>query len=126
MLRLTADARADLARFVSRVLAAGSCWILADADGRGAWVESNDEALAAGAVVPVHLLFSDRAYARRVAVDEWADHQPRQVPLAVLLEEVLPSMAAQAHRVGCNFQRDLTGLEVDPDELRRSLLGAEP
>jgi hypothetical protein len=118
-LRLAADAAAAVARFVDRVAREREARVLVNDQGRGAFVDSND------APVAVHLLFSARAYARRLAVEEWADWVPMAIPLVT--SRMLPALADAGDLVGVDFPADLAGAELQPQELQRRLeLAAVP
>ena len=116
MLNLTAAAKEQHNRFVERVRASGLVWGLRSADG-WAMAPSNDED-EDGDVIP---FWSDRAYAARCAVDEWAEYEPESIPLEAFLEAWLPGMSEDGTLVGTNWNAQLTGAEVDPMDLREEL-----
>ena len=117
MLNSSIAAKEQHNRFVERVRASGLVWGLQSPDG-WAMAPSNDEDEDAD-VIP---FWSDRAYAARCAVDEWAVYSPESIPLEAFLEAWLPGMAEEGTLVGTNWNAQLTGTEVDPLDLREELL----
>ena len=101
-----ADLLVNYRRFVERAVANKIVWVLLRANGRDAWVESNH--------------FADEAYAKRLAVGEWADASPRQLPLEGYLE-VLPRLPGL---VMPNPNGDFAGVEVEPEDLFNALTAA--
>lgn len=65
--------------------------------------------------------WSDRADARRAAVDEWSDYVPTPLTLEQFLDPWLPGMRRDRVLVGTNWDAQNCGLEIEPDELARSL-----
>jgi len=74
--------------------------------------------------VDVLPFWSDRAYAKQCARDDWAHYEPTAIDLADFLEAWLPGMAEAGERVGTNWNADLVGLESDPLELKAELEAA--
>jgi hypothetical protein len=110
-------------RFVRRVVASGQVWGLKNADGwcyapsNGGDDEERDEAEERD-VLP---FWSDRAYAKQCAKDEWSDYEPTSIPLEQFLKAWLPGMAGDGVLVGTNWSAHLIGLEVDPLELKQEI-----
>jgi hypothetical protein len=63
--------------------------------------------------------WSDRAYARQCAKEDWCDYDPTPIPLGLFLERWLPGMAADGCLVGTNWNAQLCGHEIEPLELKR-------
>ena len=67
-------------RFVKRVVEAGEVWGLKSADG---WASCASNELEDSRVMP---FWSDRAYARRAAKEEWAAYEPTAIGLDAFLD----------------------------------------
>lgn len=114
MLDLAVASKERHERFVHRVVAAREVWVLKDVDG---WVcsESTREEGENRSVMP---FWSDRAYAKQCAKEEWSDYEPTQIPLDKFLERWLPGMAKDGLFVGTNWNAALCGHEILPLELK--------
>jgi hypothetical protein len=100
-------------RFVQRVVASEIVWGLKDSEG---WVTSsstNDETEDR----PIMPFWSDRAYAKQCAKDEWSVYEPTEIPLDLFLEHWLPGMEGDGYLVGTNWNAQLSGHEVEPSQL---------
>jgi len=89
-LDLTVASKERHQRFVQRVVASGIVWGLKDSEG---WVTSsstNDETEDR----PIMPFWSDRAYAKQCAKDEWSEYEPTEIPLDLFLEHWLPGWRA--------------------------------
>ncbi len=106
-------------RFVARVLQGREASALVESSGKMAFAHSNDSEDR-----PVQLFWSDQAYARRCASGQWSDRVVKPIPLERLLEELLPAMHVEHWLVGCNWDADLFGLEVEPLTLLNELRAA--
>jgi len=62
--------------------------------------------------------WSDLAYAKQCAKNEWADYKPTPIPLEMFLERWLTGMSADNSLVGTNWSANLCGCEVEPAELK--------
>jgi hypothetical protein len=109
-------------RFIRRVVASGQVWGLKNADG---WCNTpsngDDEEGETNEVRDVLPVWSDHAYAKQCAKDEWSDYEPTPIPLEGFLRAWLPGMARDGVLVGTNWNAHLIGLEVEPLELRQEL-----
>lgn len=116
-LHLLADLEANKKRFIARVRETRQVWGLRATNG-WAFCPSNhlDE-------TDVLLFWSDEAYARRHATSEWAGHVPTPIALDAFIDRWLQGMHKDGLLAGVNFNADLAGLEVEPVELARELLG---
>ena len=65
--------------------------------------------------------WSDRAYAKQCAKEDWSHYEPTPIPLPLFLERWLPGMAADGCLVGTNWNAHLCGHEIDPLELKHEL-----
>jgi hypothetical protein len=107
-------------RFVKRVVESGVVWGLKCDDG---WVTSSstsddDEGEEDRGVMP---FWSDRAYAKQCATNEWAIYTPTEIPLDLFLERWLPGMHGDEFLVGTNWNVHLVGHEIEPMELLEEL-----
>ncbi|ORW06352.1 DUF2750 domain-containing protein [Mycobacterium lacus] len=120
---LTVDLQARYGRFVDRVRATGEVWVLVGPEMRGAWVESNHYVAEDDEPVRVHLIFSTAAYARQHATAEWADWEAASLDLDEFIAGPLKTMQESGDLVGPDFNADLAGVEIEPIDLARVLLG---
>jgi len=113
----TDDGQADHDRFVERVKATGTIWGL-KSDKGWAVCESNEYE-----ETDVYPFWSDEAEARVHCTDDWAHFAPASLPLDVFVDTWLAGMSEDGVLVGTNWDADLSGVEVEPDDLARELLG---
>jgi hypothetical protein len=108
-------------RFIQRVVASGIVWGLKEDEG---WVTSTSTADETEER-PIMPFWSDRAYAKQCAQDEWSSYEPTQIPLELFLERWLPGMHADGYLVGTNWNASLSGYEIEPlqllDEINKHL-----
>ena len=117
-------------RFIRRVVASGQVWGLKSNRGWCA-APSNEDDEREKEVMP---FWSDRAYARQCAREEWAEYEPTPIPLDLFLDKWLPGIADDGLLVGTNWNVHLLGLEVEPLALKQEIeqrlgqraLGTEP
>jgi hypothetical protein len=115
VLGLEADSQVAYERFLRRVVASGTLWGLRSAEG---WCvsSSNDEEQ-----IDVMPFWSDEAYARQCARNDWSNFEPTAIPLHEFLAAWLPGMAREGDRVGTNWNAHLIGREVLPLDLKAAL-----
>ncbi len=113
-LHLMADLQDNHDRFVSRVRESGVVWGLKSEEGWANCPSNEDDR-------DVLLFWSDEAYARRHAVDEWAHYQPAEIDLDRFVDLWLRGMHQDGVLAGVNFNADLAGLEVEPVRLAQAL-----
>lgn len=106
-------------RFVRRALQGKEVWALVSPNGKMACVDSNRFPART-----VTLFWSDRAYAQRCAKGPWSDRVAKPIQLERLLGHFLPAMHRDRWLVGCNWDAELVGLEVEPLDLLHELLPA--
>lgn len=104
-------------RFVQRVVASREVWALKSADG-WACTASSADGTEDRSVMP---FWSDRAYAKQCAKDDWSDYEPTPIPLELFVGQWLPGMAADSCLVGTNWNAQLCGHEIEPSELRQEI-----
>lgn len=116
-LHLLADLEANKKRFITRVRETRQVWGLRSRNG-WAFCPSNhlDD-------TDVLLFWSDEPYAKRHATSEWADHVATAIELDAFIDRWLRGMQKDGLLAGVNFNADLAGLEVEPVELARELVG---
>ena len=113
-LHLVADLQANKDRFVRRVIETGQVWGLRSDDGWANCPSNQNDP-------DVLLFWSDEAYARRLAENEWASYVPTAIDLASFIDSWLQGMHRDMVLAGVNFNADLAGLEIDPLDLAREL-----
>jgi len=104
-------------RFVRDVRDRGFVWGLKSDQG-WAVCESNEYEN-----TDVYPFWSDEAAARIHCRDDWADFTPASLPLDLFIDTWLAGMSEDGVLVGTNWDEDLSGLELEPDDLAQALLG---
>ncbi len=117
MIKLTADLDANYQRFIENILESGQVWGLQSDEG---WVVVDSTEFEDSEVMP---FWSEEANAKAHCVGEWANFRPVAMDLDEFVEEWLAGMAEDGILVGPNWNDDLDGLEVEPDELSQQLTG---
>lgn len=69
----------------------------------------------------VMLFWSDEAYVRQCAVDEWSHYKPTSITLEEFMNNWLSGMNEDNLLVGVNWNAKLIGLEVEPVDLFKEL-----
>ncbi|MGE5153256.1 MAG: DUF2750 domain-containing protein [Bdellovibrio bacteriovorus] len=114
---VTTEAQDNHDRFVREVQASGLVWGLKSDQG-WAVCESNEYE-----DTDVYPFWSDEAEARLHCADDWAGFVPDSLPLDVFIDTWLAGMSEDGVLVGTNWDAELSGLELEPDELAQELLG---
>lgn len=117
MLELAAASKERHDRFVQRLVASREVWGLKSADG-WACTTSTADGSENRSVMP---FWSDRAYAKQCAKEDWSDYEPTPIPLDLFLQRWLPGMEADDCIVGTNWNAHLCGYEIEPPELKREI-----
>lgn len=91
--------------FIERTAATKLVWGLMSKQG---WANSHSNHDEDVMVVP---FWSDRAYAKACARDEWKQFTPESIHLADFLENWCPGMAEEGNLVGANWDANLFGKE---------------
>jgi hypothetical protein len=117
MLNLAAAAKERHDRFVQRIVASREVWGLKNDDG-WACTASSADGNEDREVMP---FWSDRAYAKQCAKDDWLDYEPTPIPLVLFVSEWLPGMATEGSLVGTNWNAQLCGYEIEPLDLSREI-----
>jgi hypothetical protein len=117
MLELAAASKERHERFVKRIVAAREVWGLKSEDG-WACTASTAHGSKGRSVMP---FWSDRAYAKQCAKEDWSHYEPTPIPLELFLECWLPGMDSNDCIVGTNWNVHLCGYEIDPPDLKQEL-----
>jgi hypothetical protein len=122
-----ADLDARYTGFLACVAARRTVFVLVEPHTQSiACVAAHDRQAPDGGPVPVQLVFSTRALAARLAVDDWARHVPAGLALDGFVQGILPELAQAGYLVGPDYGADLAGREVEPLALRDALAAAGP
>jgi len=116
---LTADLQANYQRFIEDIQESGQVWGLQSEEG---WVVVDSTEFEESEVMP---FWSDEAYAKNHCVGEWEEFKPVAMDLEEFVEDWLAGMIEDGILVGPNWNDDLEGMEVEPEEIAERL-GAEP
>ena len=117
MFELAAASKERHDQFVKRVVISGEVWGLKSDDGWACTASTTDENEDRG-VMP---FWSDRAYAKQCAKEEWSKYQPTPIPLRLFLERWLPGMEADDCIVGTNWNANLCGFEIEAQDLKQEI-----
>lgn len=95
-------------RFIKRLVASREVWGLKSADG---WAVSTSTANghAGRSILP---FWSERAYARQCAKEDWSHYQAMPIPLEVFLERWLVGMTADGCLAGPTGTRIFAGMSL--------------
>lgn len=112
---LTINSKRRYENFIKRVLESETVWGLKNEDG---WCvcESNEYE-----DTEVMLFWSDEAYARQCAIEEWSHYKPAAIHIEEFMNNWLHGMNEDGLLVGVNWNAKLIGLEVEPYDLFREL-----
>jgi hypothetical protein len=106
--------------FVNRVVQFNTVWVLESDEGVANSTANDDDD------IDVILFWSDRAYSKAVAKDDWENYRPTEMTLAAFLEKWVVGMSKDNILVGTNWDANMFGKEIHPlrlaleivDELR--------
>lgn len=112
---LTINSKKRYENFIKRVSENRVVWGLQSKDG---WCvcESNEYE-----DTVVMLFWSDEAYARQCAVEEWSHYEPKTIPLEEFMNNWLYGLNQDDLLVGVNWNVKLIGLELEPYNLFKEL-----
>jgi len=116
MNELIDDGQARHERLVARVKETKTVWGLKSSHG-WAVCESNEYE-----DTDVYPFWSEESDARVHCTDDWARFGPASLPLDVFIDTWLVGMSEDGVLVGTNWDAELSGLEIEPDDLARELL----
>jgi hypothetical protein len=117
MLELAAASKERHERFVKRIVAAREVWGLKSEEG-WACTASTADGREDRSVMP---FWSDRAYAKQCAKEDWSHYEPTPIPLELFLEHWLAGMEADDCIVGTNWNAHLCGYEIEPLDLKQEI-----
>ena len=118
MLHDSATIQANHDRFVSRVAQSEVVWGLQAPSGFAVCPSNDDEDR------QVLMFWSDRGYASQVKQSHFPEYEPFEITLFDFLFRWLPGMEGDHVLAGTNWNGDLAGHEIPPDDLREQLLNA--
>jgi hypothetical protein len=119
MIKLSSDLNANYQRFIEHIQESGQVWGLQSDEG---WVIVDSTEYEETEVMP---FWSEEAYAKEHCVGEWEEFEPVAMDLSEFVEDWLVGMAEDGVLVGPNWNSELEGLEVEPEDIAR-LLSEEP
>jgi hypothetical protein len=117
MIKLTSDLEANYQRFIENILESGQVWGLQSDEG---WVVVDSTEYEDSEVMP---FWAEEAHAKAHCVGEWDNFRPVAMDLEEFVEDWLAGMADDGILVGPNWNDDLEGLEVEPEEIILQLSG---
>ena len=112
---LTSDLDANCQRFIEHIQESGQVWGLKSEDG---WVVVDSTDFEEREVIP---FWSDETYAQAHCVGPWEGFKPVAITLEDFIDEWLTGMAEESVLVGPNWNSDLEGLELEPEEILERL-----
>jgi hypothetical protein len=112
----TASVDAKYKQFVEQVAASKLVWGLKDKQG---WANSHSSS---GEELDVIPFWSDKAYAKASARDEWKKYLPVAIPLAEFLESWCVEMAENGVVAGINWDTNMLGKEINALQLALDIL----
>lgn len=102
--------------FIERVAASKQVWGLKNKKGWANSESNKDEEIA---IIP---FWSDRAYAKACARDDWKDYLATEIPLTEFLEGWCIEMADEDILIGVNWDANMFGKEIDATTLALDVL----
>ncbi len=105
--------------FMSGVTASKTVWGLKASDG---WAAAPSNDFEDRQVMP---FWSDRDWAKMVAVEKWPTSEPSSIKLDDFVNLWLKSMHEDGVLVGVNWNTALIGKEIEPLELEKMILEVE-
>ena len=103
-------------QFIKRVCETGIVWALKNRDGLATssstkYINKNGEDLG------LICFWSDKNLATACAIDDWDDYKPSEILLSEFIEHWCLGMSNDGFIVGCNFDQNMFGEELDPLDL---------
>lgn len=112
---LSDDDQENHQRFLDEVKQSGLVWGLANEDG---WAVCPSIEYEETDVFP---FWSQEHFAQALCVEEWSVYQAKSISVEDFLIEWLPGMHEDDTLVGTNWDAELSGMEVEPADLAKSL-----
>ena len=119
MFRLKADSQASYDRFVRRVVEAEVVWGLLSSEG---WAVCPSNEYEDTSVFP---FWSDEAYAKAHCIEDWSSYRPEAIDLESFIDNWLRGMNEDGSLLGPNWNSALAGMEVEPIEVAKRLIGVD-
>jgi hypothetical protein len=116
MLQNTTTLESRYSLFIAKVAASKIVWGLENKKG---WANSHAADNEETTVVP---FWSERAYAKACAKDDWRDYTAAEIPLVDFLESWCLGMADDELLAGINWDANMFGNEVEPFKLAVDIL----
>ncbi|HEY5717717.1 MAG TPA: DUF2750 domain-containing protein [Motiliproteus sp.] len=116
MTQLNDDLQHNYRLFIEGIKANGRVWGVTTPEG---WVVCDSEEYEETDVIP---FWSDEADARAHCCGDWEGHEPQSIDLSQFVERWLTGMAEDGVLAGPNWNADLAGLEIEPEDLAQQLL----
>lgn len=105
----------DYLDFVNKVLETGFVWGIESDEGFGVCeseLNKNSD---------VYLFWSSKTKAQKVCIEEWSDYKVVNIPISEFVEDWLTGLKEDNCYAGVDWNADLEGLEIDPEELSKLL-----
>ncbi|CAH0539732.1 DUF2750 domain-containing protein [Vibrio marisflavi] len=113
MSKLTDDIQANLELFVADTKSSQLVWGLKNEDG---WLSCESTEFENSEVMP---FWSSKEDASMHAVEEWDEFEVLEIPLDIFVEDWLLTLAEDGVLIGTNWNAQLDGKEVEPEELAK-------
>jgi len=117
MIKLTDDLAANYQRFIEDILELRQVWCLQSPEGSVVVASTEFEE------TDVMPFWSEEEYAKAHCVGEWEEFKPVAMDLDEFVEDWLSGMAEDGILVGPNWNDELEGLEIEPEEISLKLTG---
>ncbi len=113
MSKLTSDIQANLDLFVTETKENQLVWGLRNEEG---WLSCDSTEFESSEVMP---FWSSKEDAQAHNVEEWADFEVLEIPLDIFVEDWLLTLAEDGVLVGTNWNAQLEGKEMEPQDLAK-------
>ncbi|MCL9783137.1 DUF2750 domain-containing protein [Vibrio sp. S4M6] len=113
MSKLTEDTQANLELFVQESKSTQLVWGLRNEEG---WLSCESTEFENSEVMP---FWSNKADAETHNVEEWEEFDVLEIPLDIFVEDWLLTLAEDGVLIGTNWNAQLDGKEVEPEELAK-------
>jgi len=113
MSKLTEDTQANLTLFVEESKKSQLVWGLRNEEG---WLSCESTEFENSEVMP---FWSSKEDAALHTVEEWEDFEVLEIPLDIFVEDWLLTLAEDGVLIGTNWNAQLEGKEVEPEQLAK-------
>lgn len=111
------DEDANYQLFLQQVQQTGQIWGLYSEDG---WALCPSVEFEDTEVFP---FWSDERYAAALCTEEWSVYKPKVITLEDFATEWLPGIHEDNAMVGPNWDTEMSGVEMEPEDLAKALAG---